>query len=246
MKNDLAMALDPVLLAERLAFTPDPWQAQVLRTAARQVILNCSRQTGKSTITALLALHQALYCSPSLVLLLSPSLRQSGELFRKVTAFYRQIEKAAPVEAESALRLELENGSRVVSLPGKEQTVRGFSGVTLLVVDEAARVPDALYYAIRPMLAVSGGRIVLLSTPFGTRGFFFREWQEGEGWNKTKITAYDCPRIPAEFLEEEKRTIGEWWFRQEYLGEFLDAQSQAFTYEAVQAAFKEAIEPWKL
>jgi len=179
MKNDLAMALDPVLLAERLAFTPDPWQAQVLRTAARQVILNCSRQTGKSTITALLALHQALYCSPSLVLLLSPSLRQSGELFRKVTAFYRQIEKAAPVEAESALRLELENGSRVVSLPGKEQTVRGFSGVTLLVVDEAARVPDALYYAIRPMLAVSGGRIVLLSTPFGTRGFFFREWQEG-------------------------------------------------------------------
>lgn len=243
---DLAMALDPVLLAGRLGFALDPWQEQVLRTPAKRVILNCSRQSGKSTVTALLALHQAIYRPPALVLLLSPSLRQSGELFRKVTAFYRQMEKPVPPEAESALRLELENGSRIVSLPGKEQTVRGFSGVTLLVVDEAARVPDALYYSIRPMLAVSGGRIVLLSTPFGTRGFFFREWQEGEEWDKIKITAYDCPRIPAEFLEEEKRTMGEWWFKQEYLGEFLDAQSQAFTYQAVQAAFKEEIEAWEL
>lgn len=50
-----------------------------------------------------------------------------------------------PTQTESALRLELQNGSRIISLPGKEQTVRGFSGVRLLAIDEAARVPDELY-----------------------------------------------------------------------------------------------------
>ena len=64
----------------------------------------------------------------------------------------------------------------------------------MLVVDEAARVADDLYYAIRPMLAVSQGCMVCLSTPWGKRGFFHKEWTEGEGWERTKITAYDCPQ----------------------------------------------------
>jgi hypothetical protein len=94
--------------------------------------------------------------------------------------WYRALEdKAAAVKDESALRLELRNGSRIVSLPGDETTVRGYSGVRLLVVDEAARVPDDLYFSIRPMLAVSGGRLVCLSTPFGKRGFFYEAWTEG-------------------------------------------------------------------
>ncbi len=76
------------------------------------------------------------------------------------------------------MTLRLENGSRIVSLPGTEGTVRGFSGVALLIVDEASRVDDALYHAVRPMLAVSHGKLVLLSTPWGKRGFFYREWAE--------------------------------------------------------------------
>ncbi|MDQ3175559.1 MAG: hypothetical protein M3Q91_17935, partial [Acidobacteriota bacterium] len=86
---------------------------------------------------------------------------------------------AVAVASESALELEFSNSSRIVALPGKESTIRGFSGVSLLIVDEASRVPDELYQAVRPMLAVSGGDIVLLSTPFGKRGFFHHEWTEG-------------------------------------------------------------------
>jgi hypothetical protein len=105
----------------------------------------------------------------------APALRQSSELLRKVVGFYRALkDEAVPVKNESALRLELRNGSRIVSLPGDETTIRGYSGVRLLVVDEAVRVPDDLYFSIRPMLAVSGGRLVCLSTPFGKRGFFQR------------------------------------------------------------------------
>jgi len=111
--------------------------------------------------------------------MLSPSLRQSGELFRKALSVYRTLGRPVPSEAESALRLELDTGSRIISLPGTENTIRGYSGVRLLLVDEASRVEDDLYRAIRPMLAVSGGRLVAPSTPWGKRGFWFREWTEG-------------------------------------------------------------------
>ena len=149
-----------------------------------------------------------------------------------------------PMEAQSALRLELKNGSRIVSLPAKQQTVRGFSGVTLLAVDEAAQVPDELYFSARPMLAVSGGRLVALSTPFGNRGWWYEAWSSGESWERYEVPAVKCPRISAEFLEEERRTLGEWWFKQEYECHFMDAQTQPFRCEDIELAFEEDVETW--
>src|SRR5262245_38151624 len=242
---ELAYALDPVLFARRAGLEPDKWQADLLRSAARQLILNCSRQSGKSTVSSLLALHEALYHPPALVLLLSPSLRQSQELFRKVKDALAALGQEAPALAEeSALRLEWANGSRIVCLPGKEATIRGFSGVSLLVVDEASRVPDELYYSIRPMLAVSGGRIILLSTPFGRRGFFFDVWENGgPAWERVKITADECPRIPADWLAQERATIGDYWYSQEYGCEFRDTLDQVFGYDEVMRAVSDEVVP---
>lgn len=242
---DLALALDPVRLAERAGLVPDPWQAGLLRSDARQSILLCSRQSGKSTTTAVLAAHEALYAPGSLILLLSPSLRQSAELYRKVRAVVATVADDGPKPAEeSALRLELTNGSRIVSLPGKEATIRGFSGVALLIVDEASRVPDALYHAVRPMLAVSGGRLVLLSTPFGRRGFFWKEWAAGgPGWKRVKVTAFDCPRIDPAWLAEERLAIGDWWFDQEYGCEFKDAVDSYFRSEDIDAVASPDVVP---
>lgn len=243
---DLALALDPVRLARRTGMEPDPWQAELLRSSAQQTILLCSRQAGKSTTTSVLALHEAQYHPPALVLLLSPSLRQSQELFRKVTEARAALgSEACPVTESSALRLELANGSRVVCLPGKESTIRGYSGVRLLVVDEASRVPDDLYQAVRPMLAVSGGRLVLLSTPFGKRGFFHHEWTEGgAGWQRVKVTAADCPRIPPAWLAAERETIGDWWYRQEYECEFVETDDQVFGYDLVTGAVSSDVQPF--
>lgn len=243
---DLALGLDPVRLAERAGLTPDPWQAGVLRSIAPRVLLNCSRQSGKSTMVALLAVHTALFDPGALVLLLSPTLRQSAELFRKCATVYAAAGGVVPPTAESALRFELTNGSRVVSLPGKEATVRGFSGVALLVIDEAARVPDELYLACRPMLAVSGGRLIALSTPFGTRGWWYEAWRSEEPWERVEVPATDCPRISPEFLEEERRAMGRFWFAAEYECQFLDAQTQAFTRADVDQAFVEEVESWPL
>lgn len=242
--STLAMALDPTRLAERAGLNPDPWQRDVLRSHDRQTILLCSRQAGKSTVSAVLATHTAVYRAASLVLLLSPSLRQSQELFRKVLDVYRALDQTVPATAENRLSLELDNGSRIVSLPGREATIRGFSGVDLLIEDEASRVPDALYQSIRPMLAVSGGRIVLLSTPFGRRGHFYQTWTGDDStWQRVKITAADCPRIPADWLEAERQRIGSWWFDQEYRCQFVDTEDAIFSTELITRALSNETPP---
>ena len=131
-----------------------------------------------------------------------------------------------------------------MGLPGTEATIRGYSGVRLLLVDEAARVNDELYLAIRPMLAVSRGALWLMSTPFGRRGFFHEAWERGgPEWERIQVSAEDCPRIPHEFLEEERATMGERWFRQEYLCQFEDAVSGVFDRELVEQAFTFDVEP---
>jgi hypothetical protein len=244
LAGDLALALDPVRLAAAAGLACDPWQAEALRSASPRQLYNVTRQGGKSTVAAVKAVHAALYEPGSLVLLLSPGLRQSGELFKKCTAVYGAVGRPVPADSETALTLTLENGSRIVSLPGTEATVRGYSGVRLLVVDEAARVPDELYYAVRPMLAVSGGPLVALSTPFGKRGFFHQEWTEGGGaWERYRVTADECPRIPPSFLAEERRSLGDLFYRSEYLCEFVDTVEQVFGYDQVQAALDDGLTP---
>jgi hypothetical protein len=241
--SDLAVALDPALMMRRLGMEPDDWQASLLRSDAKRMLLLCSRQSGKSTTAGVMALSQALYKAGSLALLLSPSLRQSQELFKVVAGFFQALGRPIPAAQESALRLELVNGSRIISLPGREVSIRGFSGVDLLVIDEAARVADDLYYSVRPMLAVSGGRLVGLSTPFGRRGWFYREFTEGDGWERVRVTAVACPRISAEFLEQERKSMPEMWFNQEYLCEFVEITGQLFSYEHVMGALSSEVQP---
>ncbi len=234
---------DPAETLQRAGLTPDPWQKALLRSRSRQVLALCTRQAGKSTIGAGLALWQALTEPRSLVLLLSPSLRQSSELFRKVMDHFNALGRPVAASLESGLRLELANGSRVVSLPGSEGTVRGFSGARLLIVDEASRVDDGLYFACRPMLATSQGRLVCLSTPFGSRGWFFAEWSGSGPWQRFKVTAAECPRISPEFLAEEERALGPRWYRQEYFCAFEDPISSVFAQADIAAAMDDGLEP---
>lgn len=242
----LAMRLDPVQMGRSAGIEPDDWQSRLLRSQSPRLLLNCSRQVGKSTTTAILSDHTAFYEPDALILLLSPSQRQSQELFRKCLEVYRALNRPVPALAENALSLELENGSRIVSLPGKEGTIRGMSGVKLLIIDEASRVPDALYMAVRPMLAVSGGRLVLLSTPFACRGFFYEAWKHRSEWDYYEVPASACPRISAEFLEEEKESMGEFWFSSEYQCVFNDALGAAFRAVDIERIVQRDIESWAL
>jgi hypothetical protein len=243
LAGDLRLALDRVSFARSVGVEPDPWQENLLRSSSERILLNCSRQSGKSTMSAIIALHRALYHPGSLVLCLAPALRQSQELFGKIATSYRDLGRPVAPQGERKLSLELENDSRIITLPGSEKTIRGFSGAALLLVDEASRVDDGLYYAIRPMLAVSAGSLMMLSTPYGKRGVFYEEWTGGAGWERFRVTAEECPRISPEFLWEERAALPSWVFRQEYECSFEETEDQVFTTEMVERAVTSEVKP---
>lgn len=243
LRTQAAVALDAPAIMIKAGWPPDAWQAAVLRARPRRLLLNCSRQAGKSTVIACAAIDEALCHAPSLTLILSPSQRQSGEIFRTVKGVLGSLDLPMSPDAESLMRVELPNGSRIIALPGKEQNLRGYAKVSLLIIDEASRVPDDLYLSVRPMLAVSGGRLAALSTPFGKRGWWHKAWTEGVGWDRVKITAHDCPRISAAFLEDERRSLPDQWFRQEYLCEFAETNDAVFSFDDVQRALSSDVSP---
>jgi hypothetical protein len=239
LARDFARALDRTGVMVAADLPPDPWQTDLLNSDSDRHLVMCSRQAGKSTTVAALALNQAFF-DPGLVLLIAPAQRQSVELFRKVKELHSRQTDAPKIVNESALRLELDNGSRIVALPGTEATIRGYSAPRLIVIDEASRVEDSLFTGVRPMLATNEGRMILLSTPYGRRGFFYECWSNGEGWQRTCITANDCPRISPDWLENERRMMGEWQYRQEFLCQFVDVQEQFFSGELIEAALRDA------
>ncbi len=215
--------------------TPDLWQVQALWSSSKRSLWNLHRQAGKSTVAAGKALHRCIYRPGSMVLICSRSLRQSKELYRKYTGLYDALDSPPQMVEETKTECVLANGSRTICLPGDEDTVRCFSGVDLIIIDEASRVSDDLYYAVRPMLAVSGGELLAMSTPWGKQGWFYREWTEGQGWEKVLIAADQCQRIDPAFLEEEKLT--NLLYPQEYECVFMDNQKGVFSNDLIESMF---------
>jgi predicted phage terminase large subunit-like protein len=211
----------------------DPWQADFLRHPPARALLCCSRSAGKSLAAAALGLLDTILVPDSLVLILSPSKRQSAEVSLKVHALYEAAGRPRGVLKETESELRLSNGSRIIALPSTEKTVRTYGGVRRLIIDEAARVSDELYRAVRPMVAVSQGSILALSTPFGRRGWFYEAWdgRDGTPWTRVRVTAHDVPRIKPEFLEEERLTLTDLWYRQEYLCDFVALEGAEWPYD---------------
>jgi Terminase large subunit, T4likevirus-type, N-terminal len=243
MSTDISRCLDPVLLAKDASITPDPWQAELLRERPKRALLCCARQSGKTTTALLLAMSVALYEPPALVLIVSPSLRQSTEAFRSFMVLYHKLEGMSELKAESATRAELANGSRVISLPGSERTIRGFAGARMIVLDEAARIEDDLIAALRPMMATVDGSLIALSTPAGRRGWFFEAWTGDDSWHRVRVPASECPRLSKEFLAEELRELGPLAFSEEYGLEFRNNLESVFNSELIARAFTGEVRP---
>ncbi|MHB8359240.1 MAG: terminase large subunit domain-containing protein [Thermoplasmataceae archaeon] len=243
---------DPCALATSVGLPPDPWQAQFLRSTSKRLLVLAGRQVGKSQAAALLALHTALFTPKSLTIMIAPSQRQSRELFGRTRSAWdtlldwskSQGVRVAPDPAEdNVLSATFANGSRIVALPASASTVRGFSSVALYVEDESAFVRDELYKSVVPMLLRSGGRQVLLTTPFGKRGHFYEAWQNGgTTWQRISTRTTDCPHIGREELDELRRQLGP-WFAQEAECEFLDVEGAVFTREQLDAAADGEIPP---
>lgn len=240
LNAELELALDPVAYAAAVGIDADAAQAKLLRSTRKRILLNCTRQWGKSTTSALRASHRATYRPGSLVLCVSPTDRQSGLLFDKVIEFLRKAPDSPKRLEDNKRSVRLANGSRIVSLPGSPDTIRGYSAPNMVLVDEAAFCEDALFGAVGPMLAVSNGEIALLSTPCGKRGEFYTVWTEGgDDWERIRVTAEECPRISPEFLAEQRRTMPAWLYRQEYCAEFCETLDGVFTSDQIDMALED-------
>jgi Terminase large subunit, T4likevirus-type, N-terminal len=217
-----------VEFAMSVGIAPVPWQIEVLASDHPRKILCCGRQTGKSTIGAVLALHRALTRPGSTCLIVAPGERQAKLLFSKAKRFYEMAGHPLPAHSERRTGLELRNGSIIEALPAVERTTRGYS-VDLLVVDEAAAVPDEDYFGLLPALIATRGEQVLLSTPRGKRGFFYELWLSADSWQRIMVRSNEVERIRPEDLELFRQTMPDEFFRQEFFCEFLDTDGSLFS-----------------
>ena len=227
----------PVEFAMSVGIEPDDWQIEVLASDHPRKILCCGRQTGKSTVGAVLAVHKALTVPGSTVLVVAPGERQAKLLFSKARRLYEMAGHPLPAHSERRTGLELANGSIIEALPAVERTTRGYS-VDLLICDEAAAVPDMDYHGILPALIATQGEQVLLSTPRGKRGFFHEIWHGAEDWQRMMVRSDEVGRIRPEDLEVFRSTMPEQFFRQEFYCEWLDTEGSLFSYDDIEAALE--------
>lgn len=287
------VADDPVEMWRAVGREPDPWQRDLItRRDWVQALVLCGRQTGKSTTAASLALHTALTKPNSTTLIISRSLRQAAELKRKVDEFHHGLlAESSPLKAtrrgrpfrplpwrvnrlrheevdddeavrNSVLSLELFNGSRILAMPCSADTSVGFT-IDLLIYDEAARIPDGVYFPMRPTVARArsrgeGGRVVALTTPNGKVGWFWEAWNRCQAalargdkpeWEVVQVPAGvlgpdgtirlgGCPHLTVEFLRSEYEELGSRWWLQEYGIKFVDALDQVFAQADIDRALR--------
>jgi hypothetical protein len=218
----------------------DPWQIKMVDApAASRVICLTHRQAGKTTGAAIGVAHTMLWRLPgSTSLVLAPTQRQSSELVRNLRS--RLLAAGERLTVDNTFSIELANGSRVLAMPGNDDaSIRGLSIDGDCLVDEAARVPDDLYEAARPMLIrhVRTARLLLLSTAWSRDGFFYKIWSEGDArdWTKIEARVDQCTHISKADLDMERRAMPASAFAREYENQFGSEDNRFFSPEALAA-----------
>src|SRR5450759_1336431 len=150
-EREIAYRVDPALwMREVLGIPPHEWQETFLRTErGASVVVLTARQVGKTTAAACGMAHSALFIPGSLSVVACPTQNQSAEALRKVREMIRMAD--AELTTENIFKLELANGSRVLALPGTEESIRGLTVDAWIVADEAARLDPAIMAALHPM-----------------------------------------------------------------------------------------------
>jgi len=213
----------------------DDWQQEVLETHGN-IALRSGRQVGKSTIISIKAAEYAIKNPKKTILIIASVERQARLLFEKTLAYlvdhYGRFICTGKKRPTMHI-INLTNGSRIYCLPTgmSGYGIRGYT-VDLLIADEAAFISEDVWQAVTPMLASTGGNIVLISTPFGKAGYFYSCFTN-PAYKSFHISSEDCPRIDKAFLKLEKERMTHVEYSQEYLGEFVDELMRFFSTELI-------------
>lgn len=231
--REIAYRIDPVSwVREVLGVEPARWQMEFLRAPLGASLLALTaRQVGKTTTAAWAMAHAAVYLPGSLSVVACPAQRQSAEAVRRVREYI--VKAGGILKADHVYGLELTNGSRVLALPGSDDSIRGLTVDAWIVADEAARLTPDLISALRPMRARRPHtRLAMLSTAWSRTDPFWTAWEsEDPSWIRLKATA-DMPGwFSKEFLEQERRGLGENRYKREYLGIPAGGEASPFSWE---------------
>lgn len=230
---------------ERIGLQLDAWQKGILDGDSKRHSILGARQCGKSTAVAGLAVHRMLTRADYQVVVIAASNRQSTLLVDKCKWILRKLGfQKLRSDGSTPHSVRLPNGSTIVALPCTPRTIRGFTA-NLLILDEAAYVPDVVYAASRPMLAATNGDLVLMSTADEPQGFFWEIMtrERGANWTRTTILAGEVSRFSKAFLEEERCELGEDKYRREYECEFGDGENGVFLRKVAERALKDDVPP---
>lgn len=218
-----------------MKFKWDRWQQSVLEHDGN-ITIRAGRQVGKSEVIGAKGSKFAIEHPNTTTLIIAASQRQSSLIFDKLRGYIdRECDKHGNIykEPPTLTKIILKNGSRIYSLPAGRTGyfIRGFT-IDLLIADEAAYIPETVWNAVIPMIAVSKklrgmGHIILLSTPFGKGGYFYNSFHDTD-FKSFHVSSEDCIRIPKTFLRKEKLRMTKAEYRQEYQGEFTDEWNQLF------------------
>lgn len=217
----------------------DNWQKEVLEVKGN-LCLCSGRQVGKSTIISQKSGDSAISSTKSIMIIASTE-RQALLLFEKVLSHIFLKAKNQIQGVPTKHELKLINGSVIRCLPTGDSGygIRGYT-IDELYADEAAFIPEDVWAAVTPMLATTGGTINLLSTPFGTTGYFYRCFHDDKFTSihvNTENVAKERPdpqkTMMLEFLKDEKDRMTKLQYKQEYLGLFVGGIMRFFPDELI-------------
>lgn len=218
------------------------YQKDFMDTDSSRKLFVSGRRVGKSRTAAWLALWKAATHAETEVLITAKAQRQSMELFNQIKTEVRQSparESEWGIVNSTRTEMHFDNGARIVCLPvGRDgSNIRGY-GADLIIVDEAAFIKDEIFQQVlSPMLAVGDGTFVLLSTPFGKKGFLYERYNDPD-WYKVQVPTSANPLIDDKFIEEQRQTQTRTQFRQELLGQFVESADSYFTRDELMACAK--------
>ena len=237
--RNIAYQIDPALwVREVLGVDPAPWQREFLRAPLGASILALTaRQVGKTTAAAWAVAHYMHFTPGGLSVIACPAQRQSAEAVRRVHDILVNV-AGTEFRTDNVYALELKNGSRVMALPSSDDSIRGLTVDGWIVADEAAQLSNDLIAALRPMRARRPqARFAMLSTAWSRTDPFWTAWaNENPSWMRLRATAETVSFFSEEFLEQERRELGENGFKREYLGIPGGGEASPFGWELYERA----------
>jgi hypothetical protein len=229
----------------------DKWQEEVLEHDGN-ILLCTGRQVGKTTVFAIKCAKYMLNNPRSNIIIVSLTEDQAKLIIVMILDYlehgYMKLISSGR-DKPTQNRIILKNGSMALARPvgNTGDAVRGFTG-DVLILDEAARMPELVFAAARPVLLTTAGKIWMSSTPFGKQGYFYESYLNRNNrfkiWhinsediiNNRKISAdwtEEKRSAAIQYLKDEKIDMSELQYGQEYLGLFLDDLRRFFDDELI-------------